>query len=159
MINCLVCQTENDEYSTICKKCGGFLQNRVPNLDLFDILWKIIESPKKAFRLIMLAEHKNYAVFLYTLSGIAITFAGFWHFKLGDRFENILLIIFLAILIGIPFGIALCPIVSSLHWGLSRLLGSKALFRNSLGITSYSLVPIVISLIFVLPIELLTFGM
>jgi hypothetical protein len=159
MINCSVCQTENDQYSTVCKKCGGFLQNRVPNLDLFDILWKIIENPRSAFQLIMLAEHKNYAVFLYTLSGITITFAGFWHFKLGDRFENILLIIFLAILIGIPFGLALSPIVSSIHWGLSKILGNKSSFRNSLGITSYSLTPIVISLLFVLPVELLTFGM
>ncbi|MGD0038453.1 MAG: Yip1 family protein [Bacteroidota bacterium] len=159
MITCSVCQTENDQYSTICKKCGSFLQNRVPNLDLFDVLWKIIESPKNAFRLIMRAEHKNYALFLYTLSGIAITFTGLWYFRLGDRFDNILVLIFLAILIGIPFGIVLCPLVSSLHWGLSKILDKKASFRNSLGITSYSLIPIIITLVFVLPIELLTFGM
>jgi hypothetical protein len=159
MINCSVCQTENDQYSTICKKCGSFLQNRVPNLDLFDVLWKIIENPRDAFRLIMRAEHKNYAVFLYSLSGIAVTFAGFWHFKLGDRFENILVLIFIAILIGIPLGIVLCPIASSLHWGISKILGNKASFRTSLGITSYSLTPIVLSFLLVLPLELLTFGM
>ena len=159
MINCSVCQTENDQYSTVCKKCGGFLQNRIPNLDLFDVLWKIIENPRTAFRLIMRAEHKNYALFLYTLSGIALTFTGFWYFKLGERFENILFIVILGTLIGIPFGIALCPIASSLHWGLSKIFDNKASFRNSLGITSYSLTPIVISLLFVLPIELLTFGM
>jgi hypothetical protein len=159
MIMCSVCQTENDQYATICKKCGGFLQNRIPNLDLFDVLWKIIETPKNAFRLIMRAEHKNYAFFLYTLSGIAVAFAGFWHFKLGNRFENILVILFSAILIGIIIGIALCPIASSLHWALTRILGTKASFRNSLGITSYSLVPIVISLLLVLPVEILTFGM
>ncbi|MCX6121432.1 MAG: Yip1 family protein [Ignavibacteriales bacterium] len=159
MIKCSVCQTENDQYATICKKCGSFLQNRVPNLDLFDVLWKIIENPRDAFRLIMRAEHKNYAVFLYTLSGIAVTFAGFWHFKIGDRFENILVLIFLAILIGIPLGIVLCPIASSLHWGISKILGNKVSFRTSLGITSYSLTPIVLSLFLVLPLELLTFGM
>jgi hypothetical protein len=159
MITCSVCQTENDQYATVCKKCGGFLQNRIPNLDLFDVLWKIIENPRSAFRLITIAEHKNYALFLYTLSGIAIAFAGVWHFRLGDRFENILTLIFLGTLIGIPLGLALCPIASSLHWGLSKILGNKASFRNSLGITSYSLTPIVISLLFVLPIELLTFGM
>jgi hypothetical protein len=159
MITCSVCQTENDQYSTICSKCGGFLQNRIPNLDLFDIVWKIIESPRTAFRLIMLAEHKNYAVFLYALTGIAITFAGFWHFKLGDRFENILLIIFLGILIGIPTGLVLSPIASSIHWGVTTIIGNKTSFRKSLGITSYSLIPIILSLVLVLPIELLTFGM
>ena len=128
MIICSVCQTENDQFVSICKKCGGFLQNRIPNLDLFDVLWKIIETPRNAFRLIIRAEHKNYALFLYTLSGIAVTFAGFWHFKLGNRFENILLIIFPAILIGLLIGIALCPIASSLHWGLSKILGNKSSF-------------------------------
>ena len=159
MILCSVCHTENDQYATICKKCGGFLQNRIPNLDLFDVLWKIIETPRNAFRLIMRAEHKNYALFLYSLSGIAVTFAGFWHFRLGTRFDNILLIILPAILLGIFIGIALCPIASLLQWGLSKMLGNKSSFRNSLGITSYSLLPIVLSLLFVLPIELLTFGM
>ncbi len=158
MINCSVCQTENDQYATICKKCGSFLQDRIPNLDLFDLLWKIMENPRNAFRLIMIAEHKNYAVFLYSLTGIAITFVEFWCFKLGIRIENIMLIIFFAILIGLPFGIALCPIVSLLHCSLSKLFGSKISFRNSLGITSYSLTPVIISLIFVLPVELLTFG-
>ena len=159
MITCSVCQTENDEFSIVCKKCGGFLQNRVPNLDLFEVLWKMIESPRNAFRKIILADHKNYALFLYSLTGIAITFAGFSYFKLGDRIENILLIIFLGILIGIPFGLVLCPIVTSLHWCLTKLLGTRASFRNSLGITSYSLTPVIISMVVVLPVELLTFGM
>jgi hypothetical protein len=107
----------------------------------------------------MRAEHKNYALFLYTLSGIAITFTGLWYFRLGERFDNILVLIFLGILIGIPFGIVLCPIASSLHWGLSKMLGARTSFRTSLGIISYSLMPIIITLVFVLPIELLTFGM
>ena len=159
MINCSVCQTENDQYSTVCKKCGGFLQNRVPNLDLFDMLWKVIENSKLAFQLIMRAEHKNYAVLLYTVTGIAITFAAFWQFRLGNLFENIILLIFFALLIGIPLGLAVCPIASSIHWGVSKILNCKTSFRNSLGITSYSLIPIVISFLVVLPIELLTFGM
>jgi hypothetical protein len=159
MILCSVCQTENDKYATICKKCGGFLQNRVPNLDLFDTLWRIIENPREAFRLIMIAEHKNYALFLYALCGINVAFSGFWYFRIGDRFENILLLIFCALLIGIPLGIALCPIVSSFHWTLSKLLGGKASFRTSMGITSYALTPFTISLLLLLPIELMTFGM
>ena len=159
MILCSVCQTENDKYATICKKCKGFLQNRVPNLDLFDILWRIIESPREAFRLIMLAEHKNYALFLYALYGISVAFSGFWYFRIGDQFENVLLLIFWALLIGVPLGIALCPIISSFHWMLSALLGGKASFRSSMGITSYALAPLTISLLLLLPIELMTFGM
>jgi hypothetical protein len=159
IILCSVCQTENDKYATICKKCGSFLQNRVPNLDLFDTLWRIIENPRKAFRIIMLAEHKNYALFLYALCGISVAFFGFWYFRIGNRFENMLFLIFWALLIGVPLGIALCPIVSSFHWALSKLLGGKATFRTSMGITSYALMPFTVSLLLLLPIELMTFGM
>ena len=159
MILCSVCQTENDQYITICKKCGGFLQNRVPNLDLFDTLWKIIESPREAFRLIMVAEHKNYALFLYALGGINIIFSGLWYFRIGDRFADVLHLIFKALLIGVPLGIVLCPIVSFFHWMMSTLLGGKASFRTSMGITSYALTPITMSLFLLLPIGLMTFGM
>jgi hypothetical protein len=159
MINCTVCQTENDQYSTICKKCGSFLQNRIPNLDLFDVVWKTLESPKNAFRLIMIADHKNYALFLYSLLGIALTFASFWYFSFGERIDNILFIIFFGLVIGLPVGVAFCPIISTLHWGVSKILGNKRSFRDSLGITSYSFTPIIIALVFILPIELLTFGM
>jgi hypothetical protein len=159
MIICTVCKTENDLFSAVCVKCGSFLQDRVPNLDLFHMLWKVIESPRNAFRLIIRAEHKNYTLLLYVLYGINITFTGFWQFKLGDKFGNILSLFFWALLIGIPLGIALCPLVSFFHWTLSRMFGVKATFRNSLGITSYALTPIMISLIFVLPVALSTFGM
>jgi hypothetical protein len=159
MILCSVCNTENDVYATVCKKCGSFLQNRVPNLDLFDTLWQVIESPRKAFRLIMIAEHKNYAIFLYVLCGISITFSGFSYLRIGDRFDNIFFLIIWALMIGAVMGIALCPIVSSFHWILSLLLGAKASYRTSLGITSYALTPIALSLLLLLPIELLTFGM
>ena len=159
MVICSVCNTKNDEYATICTKCGGFLQNRVANLDLFDTLWRTIENPRKAFRMIALAEHKNYALFLYVLSGISITFFGFWYFRLGERFESVPSTIVWALLIGVPLGAVLCLVVSFFHWILSRAAGGKSTFRISMGVTSYSLMPIIVSLVLLLPIELMTFGM
>jgi hypothetical protein len=159
MLNCPVCQTENDMYATVCTKCGSFLQNRIPNLDLFYIAWKVLESPRKAFHLITLAEHKNYVLFLYTLAGIAAAFAGFWYFTLGEVIGNILVLIFFALLIGIPLGLILCPVASLVHLVMVKILGKNVSFRISLGTTGYALVPIIISLLFVKPIELLTFGL
>jgi len=159
MILCSVCQTENDIYATICKKCGSFLQNRVPNIDLFDTLWRVVENPRKAFHSIMLAEHKNYSLFLYVLSGIYSVFFAFWYFRIGDRFENILSLILWALLIGVSLGCVLYPIISFLHFILTKLSEGKAAFRSSIGITSYSSIPFIISLVLLLPIELMTFGM
>lgn len=159
MILCSVCNTENDQYAINCIKCGSFLQNRVPNLDLFNTCWQVIEKPKIAFHIITLADHKNYSFLLFSIFGISLSFTEFWYFRLGDRFETLLSLIVYAIVIGVPIGIVLCPITSFIHWIYSKIFGSKAPFRASLGITSYSLTPIVISLLLVLPVELLTFGM
>jgi hypothetical protein len=46
-----------------------------------------------------------------------------------------------------------------LYYAFAKLLGGKATLRSSLALLAYSLVPIVLSLFLVLPIELLTFGM
>jgi hypothetical protein len=159
MILCPVCNTENDQYATICLKCGAFLQNRVPNLDLFATSWQLVENPKKAFQLIALAEHKNYSILLYAIFGISLCMTGFWYFRLGDRFESLITLTIWALVIGIPLGILACPITTLLHWIYCRILGGRASFRTSLGITGYSLTPIVASLFLVLPVELSTFGM
>ncbi len=159
MILCPVCSTENDQYATACRKCGAFLQNRVPNLDLFSTGWRLIENPKEAFRLIALADHKNYSLLLYAIFGISLSLTGFWYFRLGDKFDSLITLAVWALLVGIPLGIIICPITTLFHWLYSKIFGGKASFRTSLGITSYSLTPIVISLFLVLPVELSTFGM
>jgi hypothetical protein len=159
MIICTVCKTENDRYATVCKKCGGFLQNKVPNLDLFNTFWRIIENPSDAFKIIALSEHKNYAWLIYCLFGINIIFIEFWAFGMGDKFGNLLTLILGAMIAGIPSGICLCLAVCSIHCILSKIGGGKGSFRISLGITSYSLMPMIISLFIILPIKLSIFGM
>jgi hypothetical protein len=156
---CSICQSENDKFSATCKKCGGFLQNRVPNLDLFDTLWKVFENPREAFRLVILAEHKNYAVFLYTLYGILLTCSGFAYFRIGNRFDNVLFLLFWAFLLGIPFGGILGMFISFSHWILSKMMKGKASFPSSVGIVSYSFAPLLLSLVLILPMKLMTFGM
>lgn len=159
MIICSICKSENDQYAHICRKCGGFLQNRVHNLDLFATLWEVIEKPGSAFRLITLAAHKNYSLLLYVFYGINLMFTGICYFKLGDRFENMIMLFFWVLNIGIPLGVVLGPIVSLFHSLLIKIFSGKSSFRTSLGITSYAFMPIAISLWLVLPIALLTFGM
>jgi hypothetical protein len=158
-LTCQVCQTANDTYAMTCTSCGGFLQDKVPNLDLFHTIWRVIESPKEAFKIITLATHKNYSIFLFSLFGIALTFCGFWYFKAGDKFENIIPLIIFGIGIGLLIGAFLAPIFTFLHWILSLFFSRKGSFKISLGITSYSIVPLILAFVFILPIELMTFGM
>ena len=159
MIKCTVCLAENDDYSTTCIKCKAFLQDRVPNLNLFETCWQIIESPSKAFRKIALAEHKNYVLFLFSLLGVSLAFTAFWYLRLGTRFESLLDLIPSAVGIGVLFGLVAAVVVTGVYYLLAKMLGGMTGFRGSLGVLGYSMTPVAFSLILILPIELLTFGM
>ncbi len=128
-------------------------------MDFFSTAWKIIESPRQAFREITLAEHKNYSLALYASFGICAVFIGFWFFKAAEVFEQLLYLIFAGIFGGMLLGVLLAPIGAGFHATFCLIAGKNASFRGSLGITAYSFVPVMISLAVVLPIELLTFGL
>lgn len=159
MVICPVCKTQNDEYAIVCHSCKSYIQNRIANLDFFDTVWKVIESPRKAFHDITLAEHKNYSLLLFSLFGVALSFTGFWYFRLGSRFESLLDLLAGATGIGVIVGLLSAILFTALFEIVVRLLGGKGSVRNSLGILAYATTPVSLSLVLILPIELLTFGM
>jgi len=157
-MHCPVCQARNDDFATTCTACGGFLQNRVPNLDLFDTVWTMLESPGKAFRRIGLAEHKNYAVALFMAFGIGCAFGLIWIFRAGEMFESLFQLIIWSLLAGAVLGIVMHPVVAGIYWLATRALGGRRRYRQALGVVAYALSPSILTVIFVLPVELLTFG-
>lgn len=159
MIKCPVCFAENNDFATVCVKCKAFLQDRIPNINLFETAWRVIESPQTAFRQIVLAEHKNFSLFLFTFFGISVAFTAFWFFKLGNRFFSLLDVLQWAFISGVAIGLASALFLTIVYYIAARALGGRAGIRDSMGLLAYALVPIVISLFLVLPIELLTFGM
>ncbi len=159
MIVCKVCNTENDEFATVCRTCRSFIQNRITNLDFFDTVWKVIESPRKAFHDIRLAEHKNYSFLLFALFGVGLSLSGFWYFRLGSRFMSLLDLLAEASLIGIGLGLAASVLFTGVFHAIARALGGKGTVRDSLATLAYSTTPVSLTLFMVLPVELLTFGM
>lgn len=159
MLVCPVCSTQNDEFSITCVSCHSYIQDRVPTLDFFATVWSIIETPSIAFKKIIIAEHKNYVLFLGTFLGIASIFTLFWLTKSGNNFDNL----FPLLLFGIFFGIITAiPLFFSLAAGLhllAKLFGGKGKFKETYGIVGWSLVPIAISVILILPLELATLGL
>ncbi len=159
MISCPVCKTQNDEYAIVCSNCKSYIQNRIHNLDFFDTVWKVIESPRKAFHDITLAEHKNYSLLLFSLFGVALSLTLFWYLRLGSRFETLLNVLAAAAGFGIIAGL-LCAVLFTVFFEvLARLFGGKGSVRNSLAFLAYATTPVSLSLVLVLPIELLSFGM
>ncbi len=159
MILCKVCNTENDEFATVCRSCKSFIQNRITNLDFFDTVWKVLESPRKAFHDIALAEHKNYSLLLFSLFGVGLSLTGFWYFRLGSRFVSLLDLLAEAALIGVGFGLLAAVLFTCVFHGMARVVGGKGTFRDTLATVAYSTTPLSITLFLVLPVELLTFGM
>ncbi len=158
MIACTVCGTQNDEFAVVCASCKSFLQTKVDNLNLFETLWSLMESPRAAFRRIALARHKNYVILLSCLLGVALVYALFWFKNLGNRFPDFLLLVGAGIVAGPVIGILFTYVLSVLVHRVGRLLGGKGTYRNVRAATVYASVPVVYSLILVFPIEIAIFG-
>jgi hypothetical protein len=155
---CPNCGSENNRYAIVCISCKAYLQNRVVNLDLFHTIWKMIENPGEAFRLVRLAEHKNYVMLLFILCGINFAFILMSAYKLGDSLGNILYIVIACILLGSVAGMAGGTFLSVFHMVISKLFGENASFKTSLGVLGYASIPSTISLVMIIPIKLALFG-
>jgi len=158
MITCRVCQRTNHHLATVCPACGSYLQQKVDNIDLFDTIWKVIESPRLGFRTVALATHKNFCLFISSVAGVGFAFTLFWFIHFGDVVPELISLL----LIGLLFGVALGPLTvlvfSAFLKAVTALGGMKARFRNIFAVASYSLIPVLFSVVLILPIELLTFG-
>jgi len=159
MITCSVCNKENHHLAINCSSCGGYLQNRVDNLDLFLTAWNVLEKPKKAFYTIAVAKHKNYGLILAAIAGIALTFFIFWIIKAGEYTNSLLNFLAAGFTVGPLFGILSVSIISLIVIIVSRITGKKIKYRNVFAIIAYAQIPIIISAILILPIEIMSFGL
>jgi hypothetical protein len=159
MIRCPNCGIENGDLGVVCVRCGSFLQARVATLDLFTTAWQLIEAPRKAMRRVVAAVHKNYTIFLSSFYGIGLAFFLLWVLNLGELFENLVYLLFTAILIGPALGIIHIFLAGLIGVLAGRLWGIRMRFGNVFGVAAYATVPEILSIALVLPIELLTFGL
>jgi len=158
MITCTVCGQQNDDLSVLCSSCRGYLQSKVENIDLFETIWQLIENPGDAFKKIVLAKHKNYLYVVSSLFGISTMFGIFWLKKLAPLFTNLLTLVGSGMLIGAPFGMLFVFVLAGVIVIAIRLLGGSASIRNTAAVASYSSIPVVLSLVFVFPLEIAIFG-
>ena len=63
-IECKTCHSENPTYGLICTNCKAYLRERIFNIDLWHTVSLLIESPGKAYNLIIQSEHKNFIFFI-----------------------------------------------------------------------------------------------
>ena len=120
---------QNGELAVLCSSCKSYLQSKVDNLNLFETIWQLIETPGVAFKKILLARHKNYVILLSSLAGISMAFALFWMLHFGNRFENVVVLASAGALAGVPLGFVLMFVASEqgakpnpvmLHYAMSK---------------------------------------
>jgi hypothetical protein len=153
---CKNCQTENPFYELICRKCKGFLRERVFNIDLWKALGLLIETPVKAFKTIIYAEHKNFTVLLLLLASgkFAVDLLFFSILKSGylsiTFFGAYLLALITLIILLIAFSFSI------FYFG--KMTGEETRIKDNLSILVYSLIPHVFAFVILFPIEIVVFG-
>ena len=158
MITCSVCGNVNDDLAVLCNQCKSYVQAKVDNLNLFETVWGLIESPRATFKRIVLSQHKNYIILLSSLQGVSLLYTVYWYKNMGDSFSNVFTLLLSGFLLGPPLGLAFTALFSMMMLKLSGAMGGKMTLKNAFAIASYSSVPLVVSLVFVVPVEVAVFG-
>ncbi len=158
MITCSVCGTANQDFAVTCSSCKSYIQSKIENLDLFETLWGLIESPGRTFKKIVLARHKNYILLLSSLLGMAAVYALIWYKNWGGYFSNVLTLTGTGLVIGMVLGPLLVVALSTVIHVAVRPLGGMGTWKNMLAVVAYAGAPVVLSLVLVFPLELAIFG-
>jgi hypothetical protein len=159
MLRCNVCGAENDDLELKCVRCRAFLQAKVEVLDLFPTVWGLIEQPRQAFRRIVRARRKNFALLLAALTGIAATFLVMWARHSGTAYRDLAGLVAAGSTIGVAAGLLFVPALGLWGGAVSRMLGGRGGARNFGAVVAFASAPIAVSLVLVFPAEVAIFGM
>jgi hypothetical protein len=148
----------NDDLSVVCRKCRSYIQAKVDTIDLFAAIWGLMEHPRRTFKKIVLARQKNFVIILSMAFGIALILVAFRFFMAGRWMTNVASLLGVGFLAGPLAGILVAWVATAGAMWTSRRLGGTASMRNLRSVFAYSVVPIILALIFVFPIEFGVFG-
>jgi hypothetical protein len=154
---CSNCGEENLLYEKNCKSCKHYLRAAVVNVDLWKTIWLLFENPKKAIQNLIMAEHKNFSIFLLFFVGLKffttsviiqsafnVTIPNTAYFSANVTIGTL---IFVCILLIFTF-------IFSKMFKQTK----KVRFRDNFTILVYSFIPIVFSLFVLSPVEYGLFG-
>lgn len=155
---CRNCGTENPFYQLSCSKCSAYLRDKVFNIDLWDIIPILIESPSRAFAKIIHSEHKNFTLFLFFFTSIKLSIISIYISLAINKNEHYLQSAITTFIIsaGILFIVSL--LVSLLFTLFLKKRDIKTRLRDNISITLYSLFPYLLGLVILFPLELILFG-
>lgn len=155
---CGNCKTENPFYKLICENCKSYIRDRVYNIDLGNIIARLIENPTSGFKTIIFSEHKNFLVFLILFSVLKFEIDSVF-ISLYFQKEIISLSNFAVGYLGLLLILtAVFILFSYLVNFLNKKLGYETRVKDNFSIYIYSFLPHLFALIILFPLELVMFG-
>lgn len=155
---CGKCNHNNPPYQSICENCKSYLREKIVNIDLWTTTIKLIEHPFDAFRKIVFAEHKNFIFFLLFFISIKnlilARFISIPHLGLDGVTSPLSLIILLSIIFTISFSF----LISLIQARIFQKLNIRIRVIDCLALSSFSQIPLIFSLAFIFPVELVVLG-
>lgn len=152
---CPKCGTAQSRFNYECKKCGYFLRDKVPNIDLGSTLSGLLDEPGETFDKIIYSENKNFSSFFLVFAMIKLYFiAIFFSFHFfGYSGEKMLtgyiqFLLLLAFTLSTPFILLKIPGISS----------AGVRWRDVISGLSYSFAPVALSAVILIFFEIIIYG-
>ncbi len=156
-IKCKNCSTDNPSYSHICSACKHYLRDKIVNIDFWETVTKLLESPATALQKVILAEHKNFVIFLTFLFALRLlVLSRFLSLPFSSETVSTTSVItgYTIVLVTTTFFMVLFALITTLL--IKKEYGVR--FRDIYSLLVYSNTPNIISLVLLFPIELVIFG-
>jgi len=157
-IKCKSCNHENPLYQLTCRNCNAFLRERIFNIDLWEVLMMLIETPSRAYTRIIHAEHKNFIIFILFFAAIKLSINSVYiSLALSGHNFNFRgsVAIFLINLVILVISVLLSSLI---YTYFTKSINIKTRFRDNISVTTYSFMPYIFALVLLFPIELILFG-
>lgn len=157
VIVCPNCKSDNPYFKLNCSVCDYFLRDKIPNINLGEIILLLIESPKTAFEKIILSENKNYVfalfIFLAVRFLILSRFISVPSLTQNSDFNYLLTFIFF-----LTSSAIVIIILSYLNNLMIKKIVTYTRIKDVFSVIIYSFLPSVIALFLLFPIELAVYG-
>ncbi len=155
---CNNCNKENAFYLMICSNCNSFLRSKIPNIDLWETIGKLIESPLQAFDRIIQAENKNFVVTLMIIVCVKLSLATMIIYNAFFSINAIPITFFNALLLGGVPSIVLLVAFSLIITFSNKLFGIENRFKDNFAIYIFGFIPLIGGLVVLTPIQFALFG-
>jgi hypothetical protein len=157
-VNCKNCSAENPLYNHICSKCKYYIRDKIPNIDIWETIGLIIESPSKAFQRIIFSEHKNFVVFLTLFFALRILIVTRFISLIEGNFTSSttpIILSYILVLLGLT--LVLITFFVLISFTLTKM-DYRIRIKDLYSVYMYSSMLNIFSVVILFPIQLIVFG-